>query len=241
MKHRHCRANTLSSLQERPSRRSTWQHALMLLVMVAGFFLMAVTARPSFAATPPSAKAPVVLVLGDSLSAEYGIAAGKGWVALMTARLSAENHSYKVINSSISGETTSGGLTRLPALLKQHQPAILIIELGANDALRGMSLVASRKNLDTMVRMGKQAGAKVLLLGMQIPPNYGQRYSQAFAGMFQEVADTHNIALLPFFLKGVADRADARDWFQADGLHPLAKAHPLILNNVWPVLTPLLR
>lgn len=213
----------------------------MLLVMLTGFFLTAMTSPSSFAATASSQNKPVVLVLGDSLSAEYGIAAGQGWVALMTTRLSAENHSYKVINSSISGETTSGGLTRLPALLKQHQPAILIIELGANDALRGLSLAASRKNLDTMVRLGKQAGAKVLLLGMQIPPNYGQRYSQAFAGMFQEVASTHKIALLPFFLKGVADRADARDWFQADGLHPLAKAHPVILNNVWPILKPLLR
>jgi acyl-CoA thioesterase I len=210
----------------------------MQLALLAGLCL---ATSPAFSATSSQAKAPALLVLGDSLSAEYGIPAGQGWVALMSAKLAKEGHAYKVLNSSISGETTSGGLTRLPALLKQHSPAIVIIELGANDALRGLSLTSSRNNLDTMVRLGKQAGSKVLLLGMQIPPNYGKRYSQAFAGMFQDVASTQQIALLPFFLKDVADRPDARDWFQSDGIHPLAKAHPVILNNVWPRLKPLLR
>jgi acyl-CoA thioesterase I len=181
-----------------------------------------------------------VLVVGDSLSAEYGIAAGTGWVALLGKRLVQEKRAVQVVNSSISGETTAGGLSRLPALLTQHKPHVLVIELGANDALRGLALTATRGNLGRMVDMGKQAGAKVLLVGMQLPPNYGKRYGSEFANLFQQVAKDKAIRHVPFLLKGIADRPDARDWFQSDGLHPLSKGHPLMLGNVWPELKPLL-
>lgn len=205
--------------------------------LVALILLIAASAASHAAKAPPSKK---VLIVGDSLSAEYGIAAGTGWVALLVKRLAQEKRAVQVINSSISGETTAGGLSRLPALLKQHQPDVLVIELGANDALRGLALNATRTNLSQMVRLGQQSKAKVLLVGMQLPPNYGKRYGSDFAAVFQQVAKDSRIRLAPFLLKGVADRPDARDWFQADGLHPLSKAHPVMLNNVWPELMPLL-
>ncbi len=183
---------------------------------------------------------PTVLVLGDSLSAEYGIAAGSGWVALLGKRLAEQRINAKIVNSSISGETTSGGLSRLPSLLQQHRPNVLVIELGANDALRGLALKSTQANLNDMVKQGKQMGAKVLLVGMQVPPNYGKRYSTDFSSLFQQVAKQQRISLVPFLLEGVANRPDAHDWFQNDGLHPLAKGHPLMLNNVWPILKTLL-
>ena len=181
-----------------------------------------------------------ILVLGDSLSAEYGLPRGSGWVALLTQKLQAEKIDAKVINASISGETTPGGLTRLPALLSRHQPTHVVIELGANDALRGLPLAATRANLTAMVRASKQAGAQVVLVGMQVPPNYGSRYTADFLAIFDEVARKESTALVPFFLKGVADRPDARDWFQPDATHPLAKAHPILLGHVWQALLPLL-
>lgn len=181
-----------------------------------------------------------ILVMGDSLSAEYGLARGTGWVALLEKRLQAEKISAQVVNASISGETTAGGVSRLPALLKQHHPSQVIIELGANDALRGLALAATQNNLVSMAKASKAEGARVVVVGMQVPPNFGKRYTMDFAALFPKVAQSESAALVPFFLKGVADRADARDWFQADGMHPLAKAHPVILENVWPVLKPLL-
>lgn len=181
-----------------------------------------------------------ILVMGDSLSAEYGLARGAGWVALLEKRLQAEKINAQIVNASISGETTSGGVSRLPALLKQHHPSQVIIELGANDALRGLALPATQTNLVTMAKASKAEGAQVIIVGMQVPPNFGKRYTTDFAALFPKVAQSESAALVPFFLKGVADRADARDWFQADGMHPLAKAHPVILDNVWPVLKPLL-
>ncbi|RZI82730.1 MAG: arylesterase [Rubrivivax sp.] len=187
-----------------------------------------------------NAATPVILVLGDSLSAEYGLPRGAGWVALLDKRLAAEQLKAQVVNASVSGETTAGGMTRLPSLLAQHHPTHVVIELGANDALRGQALSATQGNLSNMARASKQAGAQVLLLGMQVPPNFGKRYTQDFADLFSKVAKAESTALVPFFLKGVADRPDARDWFQADGIHPAAKAHPIILDNVWPVLRPLL-
>lgn len=181
-----------------------------------------------------------ILVLGDSLSAEYGLARGTGWVALMTQRLNQQQLPAEVINASISGDTTSGGLARLPALLKQHQPTLLVIELGGNDALRGLPLANTRDNLRAMVRAGKAAGAKVLLVGMQIPPNMGPSYTREFEAGFKTVAQEEKVPLVPFLLAGVADRSDAADWFQPDRIHPLAKAHPVMLENVWKQLRPML-
>ena len=187
-----------------------------------------------------AAPARTLLVVGDSLSAEYGIARGAGWVALLSARLQQRKAPYTVVNASISGVTTGGGRARLPALLAQHRPAIVVIELGGNDALRGLPLAHTRDNLRTMVQAAKAAGAKVLLVGMQVPPNYGARYGQDFAATFAEVARSEKTALVPFLLSGFAQRPDAESWFQPDRIHPLAKAHPLMLDAVWPALSPLL-
>lgn len=181
-----------------------------------------------------------IVVLGDSLSAEYGLARGSGWVALLEQRLAAQKMNAKVVNASISGDTTSGGRSRLPALLKQHKPTVLVIELGGNDALRGLPMSMSKDNLLAMARAAKAAGAKVLLLGMQMPPNYGAAYAREFAAVFEQVAREEKAGLVPFLLKGVADRADAESWFQGDRIHPLAKAHPQMLDNVWPALKPLI-
>ena len=181
-----------------------------------------------------------MLVLGDSLSAEYGLAKGSGWVALLEQRLAQDKRTFKVVNASISGDTTSGGLARLPALLKQHAPAILVIELGANDALRGLPLDMTRDNLRAMVRLAQAAKAQVLLLGMQVPPNYGPDYAQQFAASFATVAKEQKVALVPFFLKDVADVPNAADLFQSDRIHPAAAAHPILLNNVWAGLKRLL-
>lgn len=189
-------------------------------------------------AAPPAAR--TILVVGDSLSAEYGLARGTGWVALLEKRLAQEKILATVVNASISGETTSGGRTRLPALLAQHRPTHVILELGGNDALRGLPLAATQDNLTTMARAARAAGARVLIAGMQVPPNYGRRYADDFFAIFPKVARAEGAALLPFLLAGVADGPDAARLFQADGIHPLAEAHPLILGNVWPVLRPLL-
>ncbi len=194
-------------------------------------------ALPAMAAAP---KAPLILVVGDSISAEYGLARGQGWVALLAQRLAEKKLAQQIQNASISGDTTSGGLARMPALLQQHKPAIVIIELGGNDALRGLPLASSRANLKAMVQAAKSAGAKVLLLGMQVPPNYGASYQREFSTMFEQVASQEKAALVPFLLKGIADQADAQAWFQPDRIHPLARAHPLMLNLVWQGLKPLL-
>ncbi len=188
-----------------------------------------------------SKAAPLILVLGDSLSAEYGLTRGQGWVALLEQRLRENKHPHQVLNASISGDTTAGGRARLGALLKQHQPAVLIIELGGNDALRGLPLASTRENLLAMSQAAKAAGAKVLIAGMQVPPNYGASYGREFSGLFEQVAKAEKTALVPFLLKGVADRSDAMDWFQPDRIHPLAKAHPIMLDQVWPALKPLLK
>jgi acyl-CoA thioesterase I len=186
-------------------------------------------------------QAPLILVVGDSLSAEYGLARGKGWVALLEQRLAREKITARVVNASVSGDTTSGGRSRLPALLTQHKPTHVVIELGGNDALRGLPLPMTRDNLATMARAAKAAGARVLIAGMQMPPNYGRQYAEDFAAMFADVARSENAALVPFLLKGVADVADSEQMFQADRIHPKEVAHPVMLDNVWPVLQPLLR
>ena len=182
-----------------------------------------------------------VLVVGDSLSAEYGLKRGAGWVALLAARVAQHPQiSATVVNASISGDTTSGGRSRLPALLKQHRPSIVILELGGNDALRGLPLAMTRDNLDTMARDAKSSGAKVVIAGMQVPPNYGRKYGDEFAALFASVAKSESAALVPFLLKGIADGPQAEALFQPDRIHPSASAHPMILDNVWPVLEPLL-
>lgn len=184
--------------------------------------------------------APVVLVLGDSLSAEYGLARGSGWVALLEKKLAAEKLEARVVNASVSGDTTSGGRSRLPALLALHRPSVVVIELGGNDALRGLPLDMTARNLTEMTRAASAAGAKVLLAGMRLPPNYGRTYGEDFAAMYARVAKAQGAALVPFFLAGVGDVPQAEALFQPDRIHPNAQAQPIMLGNVWPVLRPLL-
>jgi len=179
-----------------------------------------------------------VLVLGDSLSAEYGLARGTGWVALLEQRLHAKNIDAVVVNASISGETTSGGKARLPAQLDKYHPPLVVIELGGNDGLRGLPLSASEANLRAMISTAQQAKAKILLVGMQIPPNYGRDYTQKFAALYGKLARDAKAPLVPFLLKDVADQPQL---FQADRIHPTAAAHPIMLDNVWPQLQPLLK
>ena len=182
-----------------------------------------------------------VLILGDSLSAEYGLARGTGWVALLEQKLQKEKRKVQVTNASISGETTSGGRSRLPTLLKQHQPSVVVIELGGNDALRGLPLAGTLENLRAMTQAAQTAGAKVLLLGMQMPPNYGKKYAQDFEQLFIQVAQERQTALVPSLLQGVANASDPTALFQADRIHPSAQAQPILLSNVWPQLLPLLQ
>lgn len=203
-------------------------------------FICFVPALAALASTALADEPPVILIVGDSLSAEYGLARSSGWVALMEHRLATEKLNASVVNASISGDTTAGGRARLPALLKAHRPAVVVIELGANDALRGLSLDMTRANLAAMTQAARQAGARVLLVGMQVPPNYGARYGQQFATLFSEVAESEDAALVPFMLAGVADAPDATELFQPDRIHPTAEAHPIILGNIWPILRPLL-
>lgn len=185
-------------------------------------------------------KSTSLLVVGDSLSAEYGLKRGSGWVALLEQRLAQDKRTVTVVNASISGDTTSGGRARLPALLEQHRPGIVVIELGGNDALRGFALEVTRMNLDAMVQSAQAAGAKVLLVGMEVPPNYGADYTRRFAQTYRDVSKQRKTALVPFLLKDIADAPDAAKWFQADRIHPNESAHPLILDNVWPALKALL-
>ncbi len=199
----------------------------------------AVWAMPSRALGASHAGA-VILVVGDSLSAEYGLARGSGWVALLEQRLAREKIAVKVINASVSGDTTSGGRSRLPALLAQHRPTHVILELGGNDALRGLPLKMTESNLTVMARAAKASGARVVLTGMQVPPNYGRQYGEAFSRLFAGVAKSEGVALVPFLLKGVADGPEPEALFQPDRIHPKEAAHPIMLGNVWPVLRPLL-
>jgi acyl-CoA thioesterase-1 len=185
--------------------------------------------------------APRILVLGDSLSAEYGLRRGAGWVALLAERLRQAGRPEQVVNASISGDTTSGGRARLPALLRQHAPQVLVIELGGNDALRGLSLKSTEDNLAAMAAESQKAGARVLLVGMQVPPNYGTDYGRRFAALFGTVAQAQKTALVPFLLQGVADGPDPTRLFQPDRIHPRAEAHPRMLDNVWPELRKLLK
>jgi acyl-CoA thioesterase I len=182
-----------------------------------------------------------VLVVGDSLSSEYGLARGTGWVAKLGQQLVKDQLTVQVINASISGETTSGGQARLGALLKLHRPQITLLELGGNDALRGLPLNGVKNNLQSMIRAAKAAGSKVLLIGIQVPPNYGRQYSLDFSAVFGALASEEKVALVPFLLKDVADAKEARRFFQADQIHPNEQAQEFLLKNVWLYLQPILK
>ncbi len=188
---------------------------------------------------PRGAAAPArtILVFGDSLSAAYGLAPERGWVALLNRRLQAQGYGYAIVNASISGETTSGGLQRLPRALRLHRPAVVILELGANDGLRGLPVEGIRDRLADMIRLADRAGAKVLLLGIRLPPNYGPRYGDPFAALYGQLSGELHVPLVPFLLERVALQPDL---MQADGLHPNAAGEGPVLDTVWPHLTPLL-
>lgn len=188
-------------------------------------------------ALPATAAPATILVMGDSLSAAYGLSADQGWVALLRRRLAARGYDYTVVNASISGETTAGGVTRLPQALRQHKPAIVILELGANDGLRGLPITLMKQNLGRMISLSRDSGARVLLVGILLPPNYGPRYTQEFSAVYPALARTYRIPLVPFLLEGVAQD---RNKLQADGLHPRAVAEPRVLDNVWKRLVPML-
>jgi len=192
----------------------------------------------ALAAFAQAQAAPTLLVLGDSISAGLGLATSEGWVSLLANRLGHERYPQRVINASISGDTTAGGRARLPALLREHRPEVVIVELGGNDALRGGNLDATRANLDAIVAAVQAAHAKPLILGMRVPPNYGAGYAGAFERVFTDVAKARKAALVPWLFKGFGEDLTQ---FQADRIHPTAAAQPRILDNVWPALRPLLR
>jgi acyl-CoA thioesterase-1 len=208
------------------------KRSLVFGILVSGLLLL------SGQAAWPSAQPRTLLVLGDSISAGYGLQSGESWVALLQQRLTAQGYGYRVINASVSGETTTGGLSRIPRALTLHKPAVVILELGANDGLRGLPLDTTRANLSRMVELSVGARAQVLLVGMKIPPNYGPRYALGFENIFSELATQRKLALVPFFLEDVAL---APGLMQDDGLHPTAKAQPLMLQTLWPSLLPLLK
>ncbi|MBT8147182.1 MAG: arylesterase [Gammaproteobacteria bacterium] len=202
-----------------------------LSIALLALALLAVAGR---AAADP---AHTLMVYGDSLSAAYGIEESQGWVELLSGKLESEGYPYLVVNGSVSGETTTGGLSRLPAMLDSYRPNLVILELGGNDGLRGLPLNAIRQNLKTMVQLAKDAGAEVLLAGMQIPPNYGPRYTEPFYQQFSDIAEEMDLALIPFLIDGIPQQPEL---MQNDGIHPKAEAQSMIVDNVWPVLEPLL-
>ena len=202
--------------------------AIALVVLAATTLLS--TARAD-------SNAPVVLVVGDSISAGYGLTKGTGWVELLATRIDAERRPWRVVNASITGDTTAGGRTRLPALLAQHKPGVVIVELGGNDGLRGGNLKSTRDNLDAMIAAVRKAGAKPVVVGMRLPPNYGPAYTRDFGAIYGEVAKSNGAALVPFFFAGFAE---SDEYFQPDRIHPTAAAQSKLLDNVWPVLSPLL-
>lgn len=201
----------------------------MRAIWVSGALALLLWAQGALAGT--------VLVVGDSISAALGLDTRVGWVALLQKRLQEGGFQHQVVNASISGDTSAGGLARLPALLARHSPRVVILELGGNDGLRGQPPAQLQHNLASMAQQSQQAGAKVLILGMQLPPNYGQRYTQAFAQVYSDLASAQKLPLVPFFLEGVGG---VPGMMQADGIHPAAAAQQRLLDNVWPSLKPLL-
>ncbi|MGL4668390.1 MAG: arylesterase [Saezia sp.] len=215
------------------------QHACLLrIAAILALFL----SLPFYAMNVHAQQPRTILVIGDSLSAEYGLKQGTGWVALLQEKLHSERRDdIRVVNVSISGDTTAGGRSRLGRAIEQHQPAFVIIELGANDALRGLSLSNSKSNLQSMIEMSKASGAAVLLLGIQVPSNYGKAYMAQFSQMYKELAQEHGVALVPFFLAGVADVPEADQLFQRDRTHPNEAAQPIILQNMLPQVLELIK
>lgn len=210
---------------------------LLLVAGLAAFAALPVSAQTAQAAAP--AKAPrTILVMGDSLSAAYGLAATQGWVALTADRVSKTKPGWRVVNASVSGETTAGGASRIAGELQRNRPAVVVIELGANDGLRGLQLQQTRANLEKMIQAAQKANAKVLLVGMRIPPNYGPDYTRGFENNFTALAKQHKVPLLPFLLEPIALDRNA---FQADNLHPVASAQPKLRDHVWKALEPLLK
>jgi acyl-CoA thioesterase-1 len=205
---------------------------LVQRLIVTALLLVSVHALPAYSASK------TLLVLGDSLSAEYGLPRDSGWVYLLQQQLRKEKHDVAIINASISGETTSGGKSRLPSLLQQHKPALVLIELGGNDGLRGLSLAATQANLREMMAMSTTTGAKLILVGMRVPPNYGVDYSKRFAAMYQGLGREKNVRLVPFLLQGL-DNTEL--FFQLDRIHPNQRAQAIMMENVWQVLKPMLR
>jgi acyl-CoA thioesterase-1 len=201
------------------------------------FTLALLALAPVLALAAPLASAPVVLVVGDSVSAGYGLAQGEVWVSLLDARLRAEKPPHRVVNASISGDTTAGGRARLPALLREHRPSVVVVELGGNDALRGQPLAATRANLDAMVQAAQGAGAKVLIVGLKLPPNYGAAYVREFDALFADVAKARKAGFVPYLFDGFGEDMA---YFQADRIHPTREAQPRMLATVWPALRPLL-
>jgi acyl-CoA thioesterase-1 len=211
---------------------------LALLVGVATPYAPAPAADKATATSAAAPRAPVILVFGDSLSAGYGIRVDQGWVSLLAQKLEREGYGFQVANASVSGETTAGGLARFPRALALHRPSIVLLELGANDGLRGLPLEQARDNLSRMISLAEGAGARVLLLGMLMPPNYGERYTEAFRQMFLDVAHSTRVPLVPFLLDRIALHPQL---MQSDNLHPNELGQPLLLENVWPKLAPLLQ
>jgi acyl-CoA thioesterase-1 len=207
-------------------------------LLLAGIYFFVPSVQASEANTRGQEK--TVLIVGDSLSAEYGLTRGTGWVDLMAQQAKKESIDVKWVNASISGDTTSGGVTRLPSLLKLHQPSLVVIELGGNDALRGLDMGMTQANLMSMVKASQTAGAKVLVIAMQVPPNYGANYLKQMSAAYEKVRQNSGAQLNQQFLKGVADDPDPLKWFQADRIHPNEKAQPMMMRNVWPQLKKML-
>ncbi|HET9577437.1 MAG TPA: arylesterase [Usitatibacter sp.] len=201
-------------------------------------FARALLAAALIAFAPAAFAARTLLVFGDSLSAAYGLALEQGWVHLLAARIAQKRLDWQVVNASVSGETTAGGLRRLPEDLKRHKPALVLIELGANDALRGQPVAGIRANLEAMIRLVREAHAQPVLVGIMIPPNYGIDYAGEFRDLYRKAAERQRVPLVPFLLQGVVEKPEL---FQADQMHPTAAAQPVVLDNVWPVIEPLLR
>ncbi|WP_415914278.1 arylesterase [Paraburkholderia sp. J67] len=215
--------------------------ATLSAALTAGLALSVVGTNAALAATPPAAQhvaaRPVITVLGDSLSAEYGLPRDTGWVALLRQRLANQRIDYSVANASISGDTTSGGLARLPLVMQRMKPSVVIVELGANDALRGVPLATTESNLRAIVAQIRKGNAQPILVGMYVPPNYGPDYTEKFHGLYGQLSKELHVPLVPFLLAGLENKPDL---FQSDQMHPTQQAQPLLLDNVWPTLKPLL-
>lgn len=217
-------------------------NSLVVGLFCAGFCSVSSASEnsPSVKASQGDTSGKVVLIVGDSLSAEYGLTRGTGWVNLMSQQAAKESVKVKFVNASISGDTSSGGVSRLPQLLSAHKPHLLVVELGGNDALRGLSMNMTQQNLITMAREGKKSGAKVLIVGMQVPPNYGANYTQQMAQTYQKVSQETGAELNNHFLKGIADDPDPLRWFQPDRIHPNEGAQSLMMKNIWPQMKKML-